>query len=90
MQLMGEELSKIWYESDVRILNLEAPLTESDKKIRKSGPNIKINMKAICGIKELKPTAVTLANNHIMDYGVTGLTSTVELLNEHNIPYLGV
>ena len=31
-----------------------------------------------------------LANNHIMDHGESGLYSTIELLKEHNIDYVGV
>jgi len=90
LQLMGDELVKVWKGADIRLFNLEAPITGYEKKIRKSGPNIKIDTRAINGIKALEPTLITLANNHIMDYGVQGLKDTVSLLSKSNIPYLGV
>lgn len=90
LQLMGEELVNIWKDADIRLFNLEAPITGYEKKIRKSGPNIKIDTRAIDGIKALEPTLITLANNHIMDYGVQGLKDTISWLSKSNIPYLGV
>lgn len=32
---------------------------------------------------------VSLANNHILDYGETGLFDTMKILSEHNIKYIG-
>lgn len=88
--LMGKELYKLWNNSDYKIFNLEAPLCNSDIKIKKTGAHLKVNPNCINGIKEMKPSVVCLANNHILDYGVDGLNETLESLKNNNINYIGV
>lgn len=69
--------------------NLESPLTHSDeslvnqKYIFKASPDIAFAL-AHAGF-----TAVTLANNHMLDYGVTGLLDTLNSLSEAKILYAG-
>jgi poly-gamma-glutamate synthesis protein (capsule biosynthesis protein) len=38
---------------------------------------------------QFDPSVMTLANNHIMDYGEQGLVSTMELLSANSIGFLG-
>jgi len=88
--LLGEELNEIWQSADFRIFNLETPLTDEKSPIFKCGPNLLAPTSTIIGIKALKPTLISLANNHIMDQNVQGLFKTEELLSNSNIPYIGV
>jgi hypothetical protein len=90
LNLIGKELNEIWYSADIRIFNLEVPLSNRETPIPKCGPNLIAPEDTINGIKELKPTLITLANNHIMDQGIEGLHSTQKLLNQFNIPFVGV
>lgn len=65
--------------SDVSFVNLECPLTTSKKKINKSGPALKAHPKCA---EALRPFSVVgLANNHILDYGESGLSDTLEACN---------
>lgn len=77
--------------SDFVIPNLECPLAEIDKypPIKKSGPNLICTPDNICLLKEMNATAVTLANNHIGDFGDGALKDTLALLKENNISYCG-
>src|SRR5699024_9531699 len=43
----------------------------------------------IKGITQLNPELVTLANNHILDHGEMGLNSTLNVLENNNIKYIG-
>jgi poly-gamma-glutamate capsule biosynthesis protein CapA/YwtB (metallophosphatase superfamily) len=88
-RLLGEELYNIWYSSDLRIFNLEAPISNISAPIDKCGPNLSIPINSITGIKELKPSLISLANNHIFDQGEGGLSSTIDLLREASIPTVG-
>ncbi|MBP3962392.1 CapA family protein [Paenibacillus lignilyticus] len=88
-ELLGEDLFKIWMAADMRVFNLEVPLTDQETPIAKSGPNLVAKTSTINGIKKLDPTLVTLANNHILDQGVQGFLSTTSLLEQYNIPYVG-
>lgn len=89
-KILGEELRDIWKQSDYKIFNLEAPITECEEKIKKNGPNLKISSTAIKGIKDMEPTCVLLANNHVMDYGEKGLQDTLDILDTNNINWIGV
>lgn len=78
--------------ADYRIVNLEAPITNVDnsKKIIKTGPHLRMSSDTIIPLlKELKINAVTMANNHIMDYGKEGLLDTLKVLDFQNIKHLG-
>lgn len=89
-KLIGKELKEELEKVDFRIFNLEAPITESNDKLLKCGPNLKIDPKSIDGIKGLNPSLLTLANNHIMDFKEQGLKETIEVLTNNNINYVGI
>lgn len=88
--LLGKDLLSMWNSMDVRIFNLETPLTDIENPIDKCGPNLIAPTSTINGIKALNPSLIALANNHILDQGVQGLNSTLELLSKNDIPYVGV
>lgn len=74
---------------DFVMANLESPLTKSgqgllrQKYIFKAAPDI------ACALADAGITAVTLANNHMLDYDVTGLLDTLTLLSNSNMLYAG-
>lgn len=88
--LVGSELLDILRSGNIRIFNLEAPLSDEKLPITKCGPNLCAETSAIKGIKMLNPTFVTLANNHILDQGQHGLASTINMLQQENIAFAGV
>lgn len=87
--LLNKELLNLWLESDYRVFNLEAPLVDMERPILKKGPNLIAPSSTINGIAKLKPSIITLANNHILDHDEEGLTNTINLLYENNIPHIG-
>lgn len=87
--LLGEELFSIWGKADIRIFNLEVPLTDRENPISKCGPNLIAPTTTVKGIKALNPDLLTLANNHILDQGEAGLASTIQLLVANKIPHVG-
>lgn len=88
-ELIGSELKAILDSADFSVFNLEGPLTDSVAAISKCGPNIKMPEEAIAGIKALNPSLLTLANNHIMDFGRQGYEDTLSLLEENGIAWFG-
>lgn len=76
-------------QADYAIVNLEAPLTESNMKINKSGPNIKASPKTVEALSFLNIDLVTLANNHILDSGEKGVRDTLKTCHSHNIRTVG-
>ena len=89
-EILDERLINILNQADYRIFNLEGPITVKSKPIEKFGPNLKMPLSTINGIKQLHPSLLTLANNHIMDYGEDGLMDTISTLREAQIDYVGV
>jgi poly-gamma-glutamate synthesis protein (capsule biosynthesis protein) len=87
--LLGDELHAIWNYVDMRIFNLEAPLTHKERPIQKCGPNLIAPVSTVNGIKALNPSLIALANNHILDQGESGLNFTLDILRENNIPFTG-
>ena len=70
--------------------NLEGPITSTGVKIAKNGPHLR-NPPSRCQVlKELGITHVSLANNHICDFGVRGIESTEEVLGRLGIQFSGV
>ena len=87
--LVGKELLGLFKQSDLNVFNLEVPLTDASTPIEKFGNNLKSPTKTIYGYKALEPIFLTLANNHSLDHGVEGLTTTLELLKKHGIRNAG-
>ena len=83
-------VEKIAEDCDLSITNLECPLTLSNIPIVKTGPNLKAHPDCIYGIKFGGFNVVTLANNHIMDYGEQGLYDTINVCKKNDIHYVGV
>ena len=88
--LLGEELLLLWNSVEMRIFNLEVPLTDKEAPISKCGPNLIAPKNTVKGIKALNPSLLTLANNHILDQGVQGLKLTKDILNKNEVLFVGV
>ena len=80
---LSDEFKKKWFDSDYRIFNLECPITEPLEPILKNGPHLSCDVECLNGIINLKPSLVLLSNNHILDYGHSGLKSTINLLKNN-------
>jgi len=89
-ELVGNELIDILHGVDYRIFNLELPLCDCGKPIKKCGPNLVAEESTVNGYKALEIDLVSLANNHIMDYGEAGMISTINTLKGAGISYTGV
>lgn len=87
--VVGGELLSMLASADIRIFNLEVPLTDSPNPIEKDGPCLLAPSDTIRGIKSLQPSLLTLANNHILDQGDAGLRSTMAVLKNQGIHFVG-
>lgn len=66
------EILDLFENSALSLANLEGTFTDGNMSIKKSGPNIKALIKSFEGYKTLKLNCVSMANNHVMDYGTEG------------------
>ncbi len=88
-QSLYNDLLPIIQNADIAITNLESPLLEEGQPIKKTGPNLKSPTKSIEAIKFGGFDMVTLANNHMMDYGKEGLFSTIQVCEKNNVRHVG-
>jgi poly-gamma-glutamate synthesis protein (capsule biosynthesis protein) len=74
--------------ADLAIVNLECPFTEHGSPLEKN-----FNFRARTELVELlvqgRVGAVTLANNHLMDYGEIGVSDTIQTLDRAGILHFG-
>lgn len=87
---IDEEIKNLFKESDINIVNLEAPVTNSTSKILKTGPHLKANQEATKEVLDgLQVDIVTLANNHLLDYDEKGVEDTLDFCRNQNIQTVG-
>ena len=75
-------------EADVRIINLETSITNSDNFLNK-GINYRMHPKNIPCLSVANIDCCVLANNHVLDWGQKGLLETLETLESAKIKYAG-
>lgn len=76
-----------YHEADVRLVNLEQPLAAEGVPASKA--TLTGTPAHVAVLRSLNADAVTLANNHIHDLGVNGLTETLTTLGDSGIPNTG-
>ena len=75
--------------NDVNFVNLECAVTDSDSAINKIGPPLKCCKNTVNVLKQIGVNYVGLSNNHIFDYGKTGVYDTLAHLDRAGIGYTG-
>ena len=83
-----QNVRPIFEADDLTIVNLEGPLTSSNKQ-KKHGYVFKADPECVKILTGSSVELCNLANNHSMDYGVTGLKETASILEENGIGYCG-
>jgi len=81
------KIKKIFNGSDLVITNLESPLLNP-----KNYPEKKLfagSTQFACFLKDLGIEIVSIANNHILEYGFNGFNSTIAALDQYEIKSIG-
>lgn len=90
LENLDPQIVELFKHSDLNIVNLEAPITESRSKIIKTGPHLKGHEESTLQIlKTLNIDIVTLANNHILDFDEKGVQDTLDFCKMHQIQSVG-
>jgi poly-gamma-glutamate capsule biosynthesis protein CapA/YwtB (metallophosphatase superfamily) len=75
-------------QADVAFANLEGPITS--RGYPQGGISLRASPSAAEGLAYAGFDVVSLANNHVLDYGEVGLPDTMEILEKMGILYTGV
>lgn len=84
-----EHLGELFHNDDLTIANLETPVTTSGVDAMNKQYVYKSSPKALDALKKAGMDGVGLANNHILDQGVSGLLDTLKYLDKSGIQYAG-
>lgn len=88
LQLFSDVLPEI-KAADLAIANLETPLIDSPSPIKKSGAVFGNSPRMLNAIKTSGINFLNLANNHILDHGEKGLSTTIEALKTQEFHFVG-
>lgn len=84
------EVKEIAGRYDYSVVNLECPVTDASEPISKIGPALRCGIEALDALQFAGFNCVTLANNHINDYGPEGVLQTLALLDSRQFDHVGV
>lgn len=87
-----QNVSNIFANDDYTLVNLETTFTDSDAKAPKDGDvfyNFKGPKEYVNILTKGSIEGVTIANNHIYDYGKQGIADTVNVLKESKVDICG-
>lgn len=79
----------LFRESDLAVVNLEAPLCTGGRPIAKLGPNFRSSPRVAAALKRAGVDLCCLANNHTMDQGPGGLRETLRHLDRAGLRHVG-
>ncbi len=74
--------------ADLFVVNLECPFTEHGEKIAKNF-NFRARPELVAALVAGGVDVVSLANNHMLDYGPEGLFDTLNTLDTHHVVHFG-
>lgn len=90
-EVFPENLRAIIKSADFSFVNFESPIVEDAyQPISKCGPNLRCTPEAAEAVKYAGFTGVTMANNHILDYGFDGLHKSVKCCKSQGLDIVGV
>lgn len=90
-EVFPERVREVIKSADFSFVNFESPIVEDGyQPISKCGPNLRCTPEAAEAVKYAGFTGVTMANNHILDYGSDGLHKSVECCKSQGLDIVGV
>ncbi len=84
-----DDVKEVLKNSQFSMVNLENPFSYNGKKAENKQFTFRGNPSHLQVLSDGRINAVTLANNHILDFGIEAMLDTMELLKEKNILFAG-
>lgn len=87
--ILSEDTVKILKESDLSIANNEFTISNRGTKIPGKMYTFRASPERLAIYREMGIDLVTLANNHVYDFGDLAFNDMIDSLNEYKMPYIG-
>ena len=88
-ECISPEILEILNQSDIFYVNHEYCISDKGSPLSGKYYTFRANPERMSILEEMGTDIVSLANNHVYDYGEEALYDTVDLLNIAGIPYVG-
>lgn len=88
-RILSSEILDIMKTSDVMIANSEFTVSNRGKKLKKKAYTFRAKPERLSIYDEMGIDLVTLANNHVYDFGLDAFNDMLDAFNEYNIPHIG-
>ena len=90
-EVFPDDVREVIKSADFSFVNFESPVVEDGyQPIPKCGPNLRCTSEAAEAVRYAGFTGVTMANNHILDYGPEGLRRSIECCKCQGLDVVGV
>ena len=87
--ILSEKTVEIMKESDIMVANSEFTISDRGEKMPGKYYTFRASPRRIPIYEEMGVDLVTLANNHVYDFGKTAFYDMIDSLNEYKLPYIG-
>ena len=77
------------FQPDVRLVNLETSVTRSGSFAAGKGVHYRMSPDNLPALTAARPDVCSLANNHVLDFGISGLEETLDALRRASLPAAG-
>ncbi|MCX8016181.1 MAG: CapA family protein [Patescibacteria group bacterium] len=88
LELPFQNIKNLLLKNDFVFGNLEAPIIDG-RKIKGGEMILRVDEKMVPVLKKFNFSVLSLANNHLLDFGAEGLIKTIDLLKIFDIYYVG-
>lgn len=87
--ILSEDTVKVMTETDIMVINSEFTISDRGEKMPNKYYTFRASPKRIPIYNEMGADLLTLANNHVYDFGKDAFYDMLDSLNEYKIPYIG-
>lgn len=87
--ILGENMLKIMTTSDIMIANSEFTVSNRGTALPNKMYTFRAKKERLSIYDEMGVDMVTLANNHVYDYGLDAFNDMLDAFNEYKIPHIG-
>ncbi len=87
--ILSEDTVKIMTETDIMVINSEFTISDRGEKMPNKMYTFRASPKRIPIYNEMGADLLTLANNHVYDFGKMAFNDMLDSLDEYKMPYIG-
>lgn len=88
-RILSDDVLNLMNNSDVMIVNSEFTVSNRGSQIPNKTYTFRAKPERLSIYDEMGVDLVTLANNHVYDYGADAFNDMLDAFNEYNIPHIG-